>query len=88
MTNDTFQLTESGASRNPKEDACEECEHDFDREMLRSAPYLAKCTRCGLSPETCASWLKHDVPSICEECGALIYDSVFVDDDVRCIDCE
>lgn len=87
-TNDTYQLVESGSSRHPRKDACEDREHDFDREELRSDPYLAKCANCGLSCETFGSWLKHDIPSICDVCGSLIYDSVFVDDYVCCIDCE
>lgn len=88
-----YEFVESGESTDPRDDACAEREHQFDREALQEYPLVAKCSECGLSYETIQQWLKHDVPSVCDECGSIVYDvEVFRDEEthrdiLRCADC-
>lgn len=84
---DQPELIESGESRNPREEACDEHEHDFDPDVLQKAPMLATCSECDLSRATVRQWLKQDVPDVCDECGTISYDVVYRRDTGRCPDC-
>lgn len=86
-SNETYDLVESGEGVNPLDDACTEREHDFDIDDLREAPYLAICTDCGLSREVVEYLLKHEVPSICDNCDSTAYEVEFRGDLVFCSDC-
>jgi len=73
--NDEFELLVSGAPTNPRADACDERAHSFDTADLRDVPAAAICADCGLSRETIQQWLSHDVPTVCDSCGDVVYEN-------------
>ena len=82
-----FELKQSGESRDLRDDVCAERNHEFDTDVLKEAPGLAKCTKCGLSRDTIQQWLNQEVPHICDDCGSVVYDIVYQRDTGRCSDC-
>ncbi|QZP38233.1 DUF4365 domain-containing protein [Halobaculum magnesiiphilum] len=73
--NDEFELIESGASTDPRVDACAERAHTFDTDDLRDVPTAAICANCGLSRETIQQWLSQEVPTVCDACGEVVYEN-------------
>lgn len=69
-----FELVETGEGTHPREDACAEREHKFEREEDQQSLAYSNCSKCGLSYEVISQWLEHDVPEICEGCQSVSYD--------------
>jgi hypothetical protein len=94
-SNETYERVESGDSRSPLEEACEERAHEFPIEDLRETPLLAICSRCDLSRDTIEQLLGQEVPSVCDDCESVSYETELVDGpvdesadvDVLCADC-
>lgn len=67
--------------------------HDFDTDDLRRAPTAATCASCGLSGETIRNWLSHEVPIVCDGCGAVVYEDAYTMEQpeqsgrLLCVDC-
>jgi hypothetical protein len=94
-SNETYERVESGDSRSPLEEACEERAHEFPIKDLRETPLLAICSRCDLSRDTIEQLLGQEVPSVCDDCESVSYETELVDGpvdesadvDVLCADC-
>lgn len=71
---ESYELIESGAGTNPRDDACEEREHDFDAEDLREYPRSAICSHCGLTHGVISDWLGQDAPDICTSCSSTVWE--------------
>lgn len=74
---DEFELQKSGKSTDPRADSCAEREHEFDKDDLRGGSIAAVCANCGLSGETIQNWLSHEVPIVCDGCGAVVYEDAY-----------
>ncbi len=89
-----FDLVETGKGKHPREDACAEHKHEFERAEDQQRLAYSNCSNCGLSYEVIRQWLGHDVPEICEECQSVSYDIIGVREDTTppterllCSDC-
>ncbi|GGL36272.1 hypothetical protein GCM10009037_19810 [Halarchaeum grantii] len=70
-----FERVHSGEGRDPRVEACENRQHEFDAESLRRSPIATRCLNCELSGETIKQWLSHDVPRVCDSCGDVVYEN-------------
>lgn len=68
-----YRMVEDGSGTRPLASACEAREHEFSHEDLQEYAPVAICENCGLSRDVIRDLLGQDVPSVCAECKAVVY---------------